>query len=326
MVNIHVAKVVWRDKQEILKEIRFDVFVTEQHVPIEEELDGLDETSSHFLALSDAGQPLGCARLLDTGQIGRMAVRKSHRGTGMGAQLLAAAVAEAQDQGMNKVFLHAQTHAEDFYRKGGFVGLADRFMDAGIEHTTMEMMLPLQFAPSDVPFAQPITKSYVTSKPLPVSKPQAFKGIEETRNALHKSLLLASRQLLILSPYLEHKIFAEERIVETISAHARSAPKAVVRILIMSTKFMVARGHPLLDLGRRLDQKISLRLLDEPITPEASSFVCVDNTGYWLLPEHGVTQGITDAGNPVTTKRLMDAFETAWNKSKSDPELRQLRL
>ncbi|NKB97791.1 MAG: GNAT family N-acetyltransferase [Pseudomonadales bacterium] len=325
-MDVHVVKVAWLDKHESLKEIRFEVFVTEQNVPIEEELDGFDETSTHFLALNDAGQTLGCARLMNTGQIGRMAVRKSQRGTGLGAELLAAAVAEAKTQGMNKVFLHAQTYAEDFYRKGGFVGLGDRFMDAGIEHTTMEMMLPLQFASPDAPIAQPVSKPFVATKPLPVSAPKAFDGMEQARNALLTALSASTRQLLILSPYLDHELFADEDIVQTISNHARSAPSAEVRILIMSSKYIVSRGHALVELARRLDQKISLRLFDEPVTLETSSFVCIDNNGYWLLPEHSVPTGVADAGNPVTTKRFIETFETAWEKSRPDPELRQLRL
>ena len=74
-MTIHVVKVDWAERQNALKEIRFEVFVEEQHVPLEEELDGQDEGSSHFLALNEAGQALGCARLLPSGQIGRMAVR-----------------------------------------------------------------------------------------------------------------------------------------------------------------------------------------------------------------------------------------------------------
>ena len=89
---------------------------------------------------------------------------------------------------------------------------------------------------------------------------------------------------------------------------------------------MVSRGHPLIDLARRLDEKISIRLLDEPITAQTSSFVCVDQSGYWLLPDHTLPSGVSDLGNPVLAQRFRETFDTAWEKAKPDPELRALRL
>lgn len=325
-MTIHVVKVDWAERQNALKEIRFEVFVEEQHVPLEEELDGQDEGSSHFLALNEAGQALGCARLLPSGQIGRMAVRQPQRGTGIGALLLAAAVAEAQALGMDKVFLHAQTYAETFYRKGGFVGLGDRFMDAGIEHTTMEMMLPIEFAQSNGPISSTITQPPETTEPLPISDPVNFETSDTCIQSLLATLTAAHRNIFILSPYLDHDYFAQDEIVQAISNHARSAPKATVRILVMSSKYMVSRGHPLLDLARRLNEKITIRLLDEPVTESTSSFACVDTTGYWLQPDHTLPSGVFDLGNPVLTRRFQETFESAWEKSKPDPELRQLRL
>lgn len=325
-MTVHVIKVDWHARQDALKDIRFEVFVNEQNVPLEEELDGLDDRGSHFLALNDAGQAVGCARLLPTGQIGRMAVRQPQRGLGIGAQLLGAAVAEAQALGMNKVFLHAQTYAEEFYRKGGFIGLGDRFMDAGIEHTTMELMLPIAFARSEAPLQSPIMQPSESSYQETRSKPITFDSRDTCLKALLSTLLAAKRNAVILSPYLDQDYFAQQDVVQALSDHARSAPKATLRILIMSSKHMVSRGHPLVDLARRLDEKIKIRLLDEPITTQTSSFVCVDQSGYWLLPDHTLPSGVSDLGNPVLAQRFMETFETAWEKAKPDPELRELRL
>ena len=325
-MDIHILKAPWSQYQKKLSEIRMQVFVEEQKVPIEEELDGLDEQSTHFIALNEIGQHVGCARLIPTGQIGRMAVISTLRESGIGTMLLRAAVVEAQTQGMDKVFLHAQTYAEEFYRKGGFIGLGDRFMDAGIEHTTMEMMLPIGFESAETTSRSPSTSPPEPGLYFPASEPKQFNSLIDARSALEQIIRSAQRQVVILNPYLDHEIFAQEEIVESISSLARSAPRTRLRIIVMSSKRMVDRGHPLLELSRRLDEKISLRLLYEPITEETSSFACADESGYWLLPEFETPKGVSDPGNAVTTKRFLQSFESAWLKSKEDLDLRQLLI
>ena len=131
-----IRRVAWSDASETLKHIRLKVFVEEQAVPIAEELDGMDEASTHFLATLEE-QPVGVARLMPSGQIGRMAVLIPYRRHGIGALLLRAAVTEALERGHLEPFLHAQTHALTFYEANGFSAFGDIFLDAGIEHRAM---------------------------------------------------------------------------------------------------------------------------------------------------------------------------------------------
>ena len=131
-----IRQVTWNDASETLCAIRFEVFVEEQSVPIDEELDGMDDVSTHFLATID-GKAVGVARLMPSGQIGRMAVLASHRKHGIGALLLKAAVKEALENGHSEPFLHAQTHALSFYAANGFEAFGELFLDAGIEHRAM---------------------------------------------------------------------------------------------------------------------------------------------------------------------------------------------
>ncbi|MCY4013099.1 MAG: GNAT family N-acetyltransferase [Gammaproteobacteria bacterium] len=115
------------------------MFVEEQGVPEAEEWDGQDEASRHFIAEDDTGTAVGTARLMPSGQIGRMAVLKPLRGKGIGARLLAAAVDAARQGGSERIFLHAQTQAAGFYERAGFRGAGETFMEAGIEHRPMEL-------------------------------------------------------------------------------------------------------------------------------------------------------------------------------------------
>ncbi|MHB8463172.1 MAG: GNAT family N-acetyltransferase [Vulcanimicrobiaceae bacterium] len=123
--------------------IRFAVFVDEQKVPAEIEIDEHDRedtTAVHALALIDA-QPVGTGRFYvrtDGGvQIGRMAVLADRRGHGIGRALLDALVAAARKRSYSHVVLHAQTHAIGFYERAGFFAHGPEFDDAGIAHVEM---------------------------------------------------------------------------------------------------------------------------------------------------------------------------------------------
>lgn len=124
--------------------IRFTVFVKEQSVPIEEERDHYDESAIHILATENT-TPVGTARIVlvgDVGKIGRVAVLASHRGTGLGAKLIATCLAELRSLSDVKIAkLGSQTHALGFYEKLGFVAEGPEFDDAGIPHRMMSLTL-----------------------------------------------------------------------------------------------------------------------------------------------------------------------------------------
>lgn len=121
--------------------IRHAVFVQEQRVPIELEMDDNDLDCIHAVAYDEQGQPVGTGRLLPDGHIGRMAVRADYRSLGVGSMLLHALVDEARVRQYMEVVLSAQLHAQDFYARHGFVPEGAVYMDAGIEHITMRHAL-----------------------------------------------------------------------------------------------------------------------------------------------------------------------------------------
>jgi len=130
----------WGDPQtDAARAVRQRVFIDEQQVPEELEWDDDDEICIHALA-SVAGQPVATGRLLqraDDGKIGRMAVIAAYRGMGVGAKLLEHLMREAEDAGLRKLFLSAQTYAVPFYARYGFVAEGDEYLDAGIPHRDM---------------------------------------------------------------------------------------------------------------------------------------------------------------------------------------------
>ncbi len=117
--------------------VRHTVFVEEQKVPAEIELDEFDPSSLHALAFGPDESVLGTGRLLPDGHIGRMAVLRQARGAGVGAALLRALMQAARARGDREVMLSAQTHAIPFYERFGFVAEGEQYDDAGIPHRAM---------------------------------------------------------------------------------------------------------------------------------------------------------------------------------------------
>ena len=141
MAGVKIRIVDWVRYGEALSSLRHTVFVEEQGVPIELELDGEDATARHAAAFSDDGRLVGTGRMLASGKIGRMAVSQSMRRQGIGRALLDALVAEAKRLKFEEVSLGAQLPAVAFYERAGFEAYGDIFLDAGIDHKMMRLVL-----------------------------------------------------------------------------------------------------------------------------------------------------------------------------------------
>jgi predicted GNAT family N-acyltransferase len=136
---LHVKQISYDEAKAQAFAIRMRVFVREQGVPAEIELDDDDQRARHFIATA-SGRTVGTARLVlrrGDAKIGRMAVLKSFRHQGVGAKLLKHAVAVARRLGARKIYLHAQVPVIGFYEKQGFVCAGPIFEEAGIPHRNM---------------------------------------------------------------------------------------------------------------------------------------------------------------------------------------------
>lgn len=136
MSEIHIRVADWKKDHAALRRIRETVFIAEQAVPPELEWDADDATAVHFLAL-EGEYPMGTARLLPDGHIGRVAVLKDWRGLKVGDKLIRAVIAEAEKRGLKQQMLSAQVHACAFYERFGFEVVSGEFLDAGIPHVDM---------------------------------------------------------------------------------------------------------------------------------------------------------------------------------------------
>lgn len=123
--------------------LRRDVFVIEQGVPEELEVDENDKVAAHLAALSDS-HVIGTLRIMRherTAKIGRMAVSAPSRKKGIGRELMEFAAAAASRDGAEEIILGAQLTACEFYRRLGYIEEGAVFDDAGIPHVMMRKKL-----------------------------------------------------------------------------------------------------------------------------------------------------------------------------------------
>lgn len=128
--------------------VREEVFIKEQQVPAEIELDEYDHAPStiHLLAIDDTGMVVGTARFRPYNEEGvckveRVAVLASERGTGLGKLLMEEIHRLAREQGYSIAKLNAQMHAKGFYENMGYTISSAPFYEASIEHITMQKEL-----------------------------------------------------------------------------------------------------------------------------------------------------------------------------------------
>lgn len=142
--QIHMVKSE-QEKADALA-VRRVVFVEEQQVPEELEIDEHDHPDAavlHFVAYAENGRSgqAGCVRMRPAWARWNVSVLASERGTGLGRHIMLAMEDAARQQGFAKLKLNAQTHAQRFYEKLGYLPVGDVFDEAGIEHIAMEKTL-----------------------------------------------------------------------------------------------------------------------------------------------------------------------------------------
>jgi predicted GNAT family N-acyltransferase len=126
-----------------IRSVRFAVFVDEQQIPPELEMDDRDAECDHWLATDERGEAIGTVRLDlgARGKVGRLAVLARERGRGVGRALMLSVHELARERGLPRVWCHAQISAAPFYQGLGYRIASEPFEEAGIQHVRMEFEL-----------------------------------------------------------------------------------------------------------------------------------------------------------------------------------------
>lgn len=306
-MNIKYQFCTWHDHKDLLMHVRHSVFIIEQSVPIELELDEHDHSCTHILA-TDGDKPVGTARLLDDGHIGRMCVLKDYRQQGIATEMLAQLIDKAQQRQFNKAILNAQITAIPFYEKSGFKVCSETFLDAGIEHKTMELSLP-----------------------------QAILGINRTtieldskalcRETLSSLITQATQSIAIFSQNLEFSLYQQKDICQAIQKLVRTNRKAQVRIIYKDSQLAAQHAHCFIDLAQRFSSFIEIR---KPNTKDIKQFkqswLLVDDSGYCHIKNLERFKGTASFNQKLIVKESLDFFNHAWDNSEIDQQTRRLSL
>jgi len=144
MRKYHYKMVTSNGELKAALDVRRQVFINEQGIPEEIEVDGRDKEESHMV-VKDGEIIIGTPRVLflSDGQarIERMAVLKPFRGRGIGTGIVSFLNRDLRNKQVEQVFLHSQYTFIGFYKTCGFVEIGSPFLEAGIKHIKMQLQL-----------------------------------------------------------------------------------------------------------------------------------------------------------------------------------------
>ena len=296
--------------------VREEVFVREQGVPPEMELDEDDPRSLHVMARALDGTVVGAGRLTPAGQIGRMAVLKDWRDRGVGSALLQLLLEQARTRGMPELRLHAQAGATDFYLKHGFEIAGEEFMEAGIAHRPIRIGVDAVGAPPRPALA-----------PRPVAQVLSVQTREQLIEATLAVLAGVRHELRVLVRELDPMLLDDSACLVELRRIAISGRGACIRVLAQDISRAQHAGNRMLDLAQRLPSVIEFRRPVEDVDREyPSAFMCTDSGAYLFRPIAQRMESVGSTCAPGRAAQLQALFEQVWARSESMSELRPLKI
>jgi predicted GNAT family N-acyltransferase len=283
-----------------LRAVREAVFVREQGVPPELELDAQDPDCLHVLARDAAGRPIGTGRLTPAHTLGRLAVLAEWRGRGVGTAMLEALTALAMARRWRAIELNAQADAIGFYARHGYLPSGPRYEEAGIEHQSMRRALEGPNAVEDREAAIAATVAIV----------------DATR-----------RRLRVYSRALDPGLFDAAPVLDAVRRLAVRGDGIELRFLLQDAATPQREQAPLIALAQRLPSVMLFRAVDDPVDHAyPSAFIANDGGGYYFRGLGHRFDGETalDAGGRA--RQLREEFDRTWERSRPCSEYRALGL
>lgn len=295
-----VSTVDYAADRDALRAVRETVFVREQGVPLELELDAQDPDCLHVLARDADDRPIGTGRLTPAHTLGRMAVLPEWRGRGVGAAMLAALTDLARERRWNALELHAQADAIGFYLRHGYLPIGPRFMEAGIEHQSMRRSL---------------------------QGPNAVEDREAAITATIAIIDATRRGLRVYSRALDPGLFDAPPVLDALRRLAVRGDGIELRFLLQDAETPQREHAALIALAQRLPSVLLFRAVDDPVDlAYPSAFVANDGNGYYFRSLGHRFDGETalDAGGRA--RQLREEFDRTWERSRPCSEYRALGL
>jgi len=316
MNEFDVRRAEWQDPADraACSAVRQAVFVVEQGVPEDQELDQHDATSLHVLACDAAGAAVGTGRLLEDGHIGRMAVLADWRGRGVGDAILRALLAEAYARGDRASVLSAQVQAIPFYERLGYRVEGEEYVDCGIPHRTMRLALGAAQRPAELERTRPAPE---LRRIYSVAQAQAA-ALELARRARHR--------IAILTLDLEPALYSTLELRDELSRVARSSRFALVRILVRDTQRAVREGHHLIELADKLASFVKIKVPNPDDEQRSDAFLICDDDAILYRAVGDRPEGVVEVGASALARERLRSFDRLWERAEPDPNLHRLGI
>ncbi|MCK9502844.1 MAG: GNAT family N-acetyltransferase [Porticoccaceae bacterium] len=314
---ITIEQTSWQSSREILEAIRREVFIDEQRVPDNEEVDDLDPEAIHWIAWGQQDIAMATARLVNN-KIGRMAVLKPFRKKGVGSSLLRAIIRYGIEQKFPRLILDAQVRALHFYKDNGFVVTGQEFKDAGIAHVPMAMDLNKYLHRRFEPKLPDINEELRQHVELSSS--------EEFARAALTLVDHSDRTIRIFSDHLNPRVYDSEVFCSAIHRLATRHVNARVQLLVRDNSWLGRHHHRLVEAHHRLQSRIELRCLTPEIEVQHQEFMSGDEKSVLYFVNPGHYQGYLCLYSPIEARRLNTEFDSLWSHSEPDPQMRKLYI
>ncbi|WP_430462383.1 GNAT family N-acetyltransferase [Thalassolituus sp. LLYu03] len=297
----------WNAQRDALKAIRQRVFIEEQGVPEALEWDSDDADAVHFLA-RDGKRPVGCARLLANGTLGRMAVVPEYRRHKIGTLLIRAIENHYQREFHGRILkANVQTRAFAFYRDNGFTPEASFNIDAGIPHVLMNKVLGRSSQDSEILVPGRDSARYVFE---PAS------GAAES--LLQIGCQSAPRTLEIAIHDLALPIWSDTSTLSCINRYLREARQRSVRLLIANEYAGIA-DHRLIQLQQRMSSRIQLK-----VHGGIRDNLILMTPYCWIEAQrHQVVASLNDRPRVA---RLLEQYHDLWRTAQTCKEAQRLKI
>jgi hypothetical protein len=149
---------------------------------------------------------------------------------------------------------------------------------------------------------------------------------EEFRTVAARLAAQADREISIFSHDLDAPVYDQAAFVEAVKALAIGSRMARVRILIRTNERLQREGHRLIELARRLPTKIEIRRVHKDYADCTEDFLVADEAGYVHRKRYTRHEGNADFHAPLQARQYRDFFNTVWDVSERDSELRRLYI
>lgn len=315
----YVEPANWSADEQVIRRLREQVFVDEQHVDAELICDASDPLCVHVIARDSASRDaIGTARMSAEGKIGRMAVLSKWRRAGVGSAMLQALLDQARERRLSQVHLNSQVDAVDFYRQHGFERTGEIFVEAGIDHTRMTLQLSASEPPQ--------RSGGLGRGPIQESALITTDTLANCRDAALAVMQQARYELCIYSYDLEPPLYDQDSLLEQCRRIALSGTHAKLRVLVQDPTRAKTDGHRLVQLAHRLTSAIDLRQPCADDLDYRAAFLCNDTGGYLYRSMADRFEGESDRYNPLRCAELQRYFNDVWERAKAIDEFRRLSL